>query len=343
MSRKDKIKIKLDFYDILSLGYAEFNSNTIKFGNCASILSDLSVWLNDKKIRETNTFTPKPSSNLDGVYCVKLSNNPAKSSFLLTIWNEIPNKDGSVSSVGGDKPVGNYEINNTSVPEGFIPGFPTYFWFMPELKIFVSVRINETLQIGKDAMMNYILGYMGNYSTHVVELEDGTRQYAENDDCEACSMTPVFKSKQIRNAPRIEYIKSCQSKIRKLIRKEIVSLKNPTKKRVIHKLTTWLGIPEPTMLSEEKEIKYRYELDYSPSMGELETMIAECTETTDGYSDLGFLITCSNTPIWLNTVLCKTDDEILIEFKEDNQTIDTDHLFELLEQKRASYLAQIKR
>ena len=48
-----------------------------------------------------------------------------------------------------------------------IPGFPCYFWFIPQLNVFASITFDHSL-MGKGHLDNYLNGYLANKSPYRV-------------------------------------------------------------------------------------------------------------------------------------------------------------------------------
>lgn len=350
MSRN--VKVKLDFYDISIFGYTQRGEEEVLFGESTDILLNLKLWLKEKKIRQTKTFKYKSrsDSNLLGVYCPILLNDPAKKSFFMMLWNEIPNEDGAIASLNGEEKVGEYSLDNTDVPSGNIPGFGTYFWFMPEHKIVVAIRINEELHLGREAMGCYILGFMKNnspYVRHQEIVENGETvtkvRYALDSGSEAQYLVPRFETRPARNKTQVELLRKCCGSIRKGIRKEVVSLKNPSDRGFINYFLRRIKAYDLPEKASEKQIKYRYEFDFQPSLEELNHIIENHKTVLSSYDDLGFKRTGSNETIWLSSILCKTDDILEVAYSEDGKTLDAQSFYEAVEQQKAKYLAVVKR
>ena len=337
-------KVKLDFYNIESFGYYKKNEIEPKFGYCSDILNQLKIWLNGKNISQTNTFTNSDQeSAVLQVYCPELLNNTAKSSFLLHLWNEIPNDGNTVQSLNGDKPVGSVNVESANVPDGGIPGFPTYFWFLPEQRLFACVRINESLQIGRGDMEKYIIGFMKKYSKYVrlIKSEDNPETkhilFAENEDANPRYLYPKFNSRLSKHKTKIQELRQKCSKIMKIIKKETISLNDTQKRKRFNLFKSFLSLaPSP---KSEKEVKYRYELNTTLTTKELNNIINSYDYRNYKKEDIAFCFD-SNKKIWLSQTVCKIEDKLDIEFNK--QTPSLQSLFDALEQQRDSYLSLIR-
>ncbi|MFO7127347.1 hypothetical protein P3E14_32305, partial [Pseudomonas aeruginosa] len=66
--------------------------------------------------------------------------------------------------------VGNTEVVLKEIPEGGIPGFATYFWFLPERNVFASIKFQHLIT-GQKPMQEYMESYLTLYSSHAVLTE----------------------------------------------------------------------------------------------------------------------------------------------------------------------------
>lgn len=337
-------KVKLDFYNIENFGYYKKKEKVPEFGYCADILNQLKIWLNGKNISQTNTFTGAgEESAVLQVYCPQLLNNSTKSSFFLNLWNETTNDNGSVQSLQGNEPVGSINVEDTNIPEGGIPGFPTYFWFLPEKNLFACVRINESLQTGRKDMEKYILGFMKKYSNYVrpIESEDNQEDihilYSESKDSEPHFLYPRFTSRQSWHKTKIQELQQNYFRIKKIIKKETISLSNTPKRNKFNWFRRSLELSSVT--SSNKKVKYRYEIESSLTQQELNNIIASYDYRNYKNEDIAFCFD-SNKKIWLSQTICKVETQLDVDFNR--KTPNLQSLFEAIEQQRDSFLSKIR-
>ena len=135
---------RLDFYRITRCGY--YNHGVHQFCGLRNALGDLHRWIDgDKpKISSTQTFTPSDGSQIRPVYAYEMSQHLRPRSFLLTTWNKDESPEGKMAAVYGDQPTGNADVDARNVEPGTIPGFPTYFWFIPDRNLVQACTLAST-------------------------------------------------------------------------------------------------------------------------------------------------------------------------------------------------------
>ncbi|EPO6703957.1 hypothetical protein ACUDWF_003147, partial [Pseudomonas aeruginosa] len=131
-------KAKITFYRIDQAGFYQRGQDDPTFGSAAEMLAELHRWSQGKQLAETKTYEPAQDSDLLPVYLMGIE--PAADSHLVTMWNQTPSVEGNFAAAMGNSQVGNTEVVLKEIPEGGIPGFATYFWFLPELGVFASIK-----------------------------------------------------------------------------------------------------------------------------------------------------------------------------------------------------------
>jgi hypothetical protein len=132
----------ITFYSIDRCGYYETGQEKCKFGEIRETLEGLRTWVfsNNMQIGGTCTYDLQEGQNTYHTYCYDLIKDHSGDSYLLATWNEIPSVDGNVASINGGSPVKDAEVSLTELPAGNIPGYASYFWFIPSLNSFATVR-----------------------------------------------------------------------------------------------------------------------------------------------------------------------------------------------------------
>ena len=161
---------KLNFYSVNKCGYYKHGASEAIFGNLPIILSQLRNWATQPQFCLDSTCTFSLTEN-DGdslrVFCFDILPNNANGDYFLTTWNETPSNQGKVPSVSGNQPVGSAQVHLNEIEEGTIPGYATYFWFIPELNIFLTIRFQHLLN-GQQNLVKYINGFIEQRSDHAV-------------------------------------------------------------------------------------------------------------------------------------------------------------------------------
>lgn len=169
------LEVKVKFFDIKKCGYYLRGSNQTEFSGLNDVLHKLRSWASDgREFVNTSTYESDPDNDLMNTYFSNWHRNDVNGDSILILWNEVPNDSGVIY---GMSPMGR-PGNTAMMTTGFgdtpaIPGFPSYFWFVPERNVFAAIRFNHSVQ-GKSNLDNYLNGFMANKSSYRVINEEGT-------------------------------------------------------------------------------------------------------------------------------------------------------------------------
>ncbi len=98
------------------------------------------------------------------------------STFLVTTWNlSILESDNILMAKMDDAPPGNVHVVPQSIEEGYIPGYPCYFWVLPEEEIMISILIDGQRKRGIENFtyyMNSFLTYCAKFVIYDCDSED---------------------------------------------------------------------------------------------------------------------------------------------------------------------------
>jgi hypothetical protein len=163
----------IQFYKVTRCGYYEYWSPDAEFGNLRGTLSTLDDWANkdDMVLRHTGIYEPDEGSNIDPVYCYDVRHSEESGNYLLVTWNQTPDTDEQFPSAEGDSPVGNVNVEMTDVPDGTIPGYATYFWFLPDEDLMATVQFQHRLRNGNPGLRGYLSAFLARYHDEHVVLE----------------------------------------------------------------------------------------------------------------------------------------------------------------------------
>lgn len=330
-------KIKLKFYNIERCGYYKYTEDEQYLTNISDTLDDLKDWIQDKTLQETKTtdFLSAKTEKLP-VYCVAVQKN-ANNHYLLVTWNQIESTNGNISSINGNQPVVSAASNleSTSLPDGNIPGFATYFWFIPEDNILATIKFNhiENGHIG----MNYLIkGFLSRFSKYTVLVQDlNDREnyevvgYGSGIQSYDPDLHPYFNSKLKRLAGKIDFIKNSRESIKKMIRKTTISHEIVNEVNLFEKLMNFMGSNQPAVARDTIELKY--EMKTKPSSQELEDIITSWqTDHEPTWDDIGFVIGSEPNPFWLSSEVPSKDIEINV-IRDNDEFVNYDNLLTALE------------
>ncbi|WP_311515291.1 hypothetical protein [Oligella urethralis] len=297
---------KFSLFEINKCGFYSRNGREFEFGTLKEVLEDLKTWVDGKPLRETKTFEVKDGDNLNPVYLCNIYKHNSNA-WVVTTWNETESTESGVASIDGSAIVGQAEITISKIPEDGIPGFPTYFWIIPQQGVIVSVRF-EHLKTGLPEYRDYMINYLGFFSKYVVMNQNNQSQndieilgHRKNahDDIDT-SVRPLFKTTPIQKPGQFEEIRNNCAKITKITSKTILQRSEQIDRALWQKMLEKMGLGNKEFVTEETLIKYDFRSTITER--ELDIMIQDWEENqhlTTWY-DYGFHIRGRQNPLWLS-------------------------------------------
>ena len=337
---------RFTFYDVTACGYFALASDVPEFGGLADTLAQLALWVKTpgSVLRDTCTYEPVQDGEIMRTFCFDVHHNDECGDYLLTTWNEIESHDGSTATVRGGEPVGRAHVDLTALPAGGIPGYATYFWFIPSRQQFATVTFDQLLN-GHPNLLAYMNGFLRSFSQHVVRNTDAAGNiidvegYRENDGADVAHLYPRYLSEQSHNRTSIQFITRRRAAIKKFIRKMEV---HPN----IHRETTFLQRIYENITGLHRQqphaegIKVKYEVSATPSADELAAMIETWRSSrASNWEDVGFEIDGDTTKVrWLSHSLARADFELDVEGQIE-PAIGAENLLNAILEKRDNILA----
>lgn len=156
------------FHEVSECGYFKHGAKTPQFGSLAHLLADLKKWSAGKNLANTQ-LTASGLGNSLPVYLVSIEED-AGGAHLVTMWNEVPaTVDNQVASVAASDVVGSVTQHVNGIKQGTIPGFPTYFLFLPNVDAFATLRI-DSLITAQAPFQKYCEAFLSMQSSFAVQL-----------------------------------------------------------------------------------------------------------------------------------------------------------------------------
>lgn len=316
--------VKVQFYRITKFGYYRHGQDAPEFGSASEILDELSTWVrrNGKALSETCTYELEDGEDELKSFCFDLVKNNQTGDFVIVTWNQTPTNDGRVVTVDGSQSVGNVDVNFTDLPEGSIPGYATYFWFIPEHNVFASIRFHHSLLIGKKSLDRYIKEFTAKFTSFVVtEVEDeevNILGYSDNNE-DVHSLTADYKSYLYTKPGQVDYILRNIDSIKKIIRKNELNPQIALDRNLWQKFLEGLNISNRNNTLTE-EVKIKYEVPFTPNVEEVNAIIEEWNEHHESkWDDVGFKFEGDDQIKWLSHSVAK--DSFDLDVIRDNDEI----------------------
>jgi len=301
-------KVKLKFYTIDRCGYRKYGEEGEYLTDITDTLDNLKEWIEDLTLQQTLTTNAlSAATERTQTYCIDVIKS-ANNNYLLVTWNRSESTNGAISSIHQDEPVATASTNveSTDLPDDHIPGYATYFWFIPEDNILATIKFNH-ISNGHIAMNNYLKGFLTRHSKYTVVVEDEENRgnyeivgYGESPDNYDEDLHPYFSSSLKRLPGKIDYIKDRRRDIKKVIRKTTITQEVTSDANLFEKLMYHLGTTRPHALNDTIELKYEMKTNLNSS--ELDDIIASWRQDHEQtWDDVGFVISGNNNPLWLSS------------------------------------------
>ena len=334
---------KITFYNVEKCGLYEYGADDRKLGDLPSFLKQLKFWVtkNNKPLQETCTYSIEESEDIDRTFCYDIRENSKTGDFLLTTWNETPSYQGKVAAVKGASIVGNAQVEFTELPKDSIPGYATYFWFIPDKNVFATIRFQHKLN-GKKNLDKYLREFISKFSDYVVLGEEETVDfqiigYAKNKNESPLNLHPYLTTSIVRKPGQIKYILEQSNKITKITRHNKLIPNLEDSQELWQKALYSLGLKNKREL--KTEVKFSYEFSFSPTKDELNEIIIEWENNHDlKWDDIGFTLKGDPVPKWLSNSLARDHFELSVK-RINDEIIDAESLLEKITEKRDLILA----
>lgn len=333
------MKARIRFYNIQHCGY--YKNNRYCFGSVSEMLSDLQKWISGRTLKETLTYgvSEKNESSILETYCHSVASDEEE--FLMVTWNETPSSDGRTMAIQTAVPIENAKIEVQKVPDGYTPGYPSYFWFLPGKNMFATIQF-ETLLNGRANLNAYLNGFLEHYSNRCRYFktkgdEDDHVAY-QDDDNGVGFYAPRFTSTVMTLPGPVDEIIRRREEIRKIIKKDV-----HIHERKMEPLFTFLGIPirGKTQNASQKR-SYKIEIDAEPSKSELNAIIKKWKKDvqTNPSEDIGFRLRKTKETLWLQKAVPGIEIDLAIDYeiKLGNVLFDSLTLLNALQSKREKIL-----
>lgn len=347
------MQARITFYKISRCGlYVRSKNNPSsqpKFLNTKELLTDLSQWAIGKTLANTDVFKNAQNQGFN-TYLADIKSST--DSTILVMWNQVPHTDAGVLSLPNNSTVGSIQqADANTIVANSIPGYPTYFWFIPSLNVFATICFS-TIVNGRAAMERYIKQFMKLYSKHVVkELDQQTstlvvKGYSKDptDSQETVfKYQPTFSSYLYPLPQGLDVLKNKAPEIKKITKKATAEYRNEISQSLFQKaLGLFKGIQRTPVASDVFTVKTEVSMPKGLTADEVQTLYDEWTSDVDSLHSLDYGFVIDNEQFWFSHALAKWEGELDLSFTEQNSFGNMGSLLSELESKKTTILSIIK-
>lgn len=334
--------VKFEFYRIHNCGYYKYNNPKPKYGSIEEILSDIQKWGQPKSIIKTKLY--EPVNDRLPVYLFKSIPSKTSKDWLLVMWNEVPSTNSKVASIVGSSTVANPTVVLNSVKSGSIPGFPTYFWFIPEKNMFASIKFRNRTNTGQGAMRAYIEAALERISSFVhKDPNSGEILGYAPPNAQPEKLYPKFRTFRAQKSAEMDKIINNAPRIGKVYFKDTLKLTQTIDKQWWQTGLRKIGLGDSYENKRTQDVKMKYE--FIPKLltkKDVKSMIKEWKNLKqNGWNDYGFsMIGDSNSILWLSKSLIKADADLDVIW-QNSEIVEPYSLLEQLNLHRDTILNKI--
>lgn len=316
---------RLYAYEIIRCGYYRHGKRTPEFGGVADALSEVQLWVKNKTLGMTNLYKPPENSDKLEAYCFSIDQCRSNANlWLVVMWNRTHDEKHGIRIAKGSEKVGQISVSNQAVSPGDIPGFPAYFLIMAKEGLLFNILPEGQRHNGHQGICDFLEQFMSNVSSHAVLNDnpsgDSDKEiigYKSDSQAQVMQLNAMFRTKLKRLPGRLDFLRKNFKKIRKIVRSGEISTGVAKEKSMLDKLMQSFGLERPTY--GKSELNVRYQLDYRPTLEELDTIIEKAVDDDGDHAEVGFQLSTGNSIHWISQSIAKC--ELMLSVQPDGDQI----------------------
>jgi len=345
----DEVRLKL--FEVDRCGYYRRGNQTPVFGSLSDMISDIKEWVADKPLSETATYAPSEDQdqNILRTFCYGL-NQHSNGDMLLTTWNETPTTEGRQASVRIAGLVNSAAISTADVQEGYVPGYPAYFWFPNGLDRYATIQLRNPLN-GRSNLKLFCQGFLEKYSKYVVINEDAStdEEYVffdgyslDGTEANLQNLRASYRCGPISLAGDIDFLRTNRHRIRRIERRDVLDYQ--VQEDVSIWQSFWRSLTGNNSSTLTGQHRLRLDVECEPSEEDFESIVTHWeseNESTLGqtrFHDVGFRLQGENKVRWLSRSLASDLIELDLRFRND-AVLDPEVLLSQLDENRDTVLS----
>jgi hypothetical protein len=330
---------KIKFFDIKKCGYFLRGGDAPEFGGITDTLIKLAAWANDgREIINTTCYEPDPDNDIRNTYFCGWHRNEVNGDSVLILWNEVANDNGVIYGMSPmQKPGATAMLSTGFGNTPAIPGFPSYFWFIPSENVFATVSFTHSVQ-EKGNLDNYLNGFLSNKAPYRVMDGEGTvigfsqnGQATENSSRTHSKFYAIGRKQEELEAELLTNL----HKIRRIIKRESLSYTVEDDRLTLERVFSGLLGNTPTFTQPRR---ITHELQFAPTEQQLRQIINNFSDLNAASSikNAGFIYN-DGKRIMLKGASVAFSAELIVH-RDENQIIPPQSLLNSLTQQRQDLL-----
>lgn len=338
-------KIDIRFYHVTECGYYRRGGTDSEFCDLSAMLGQLRAWRATPNMRRGDTCTfPIDLNNPDPLPVYLLDIQVGQhGDVILTLWNAMSATAGTVPTMDETAlatSAATAHVANTAIGDHLVPGYPSYFWFLPELGHFATVRCAGSMN-GHPELQRYLKGFLEwRNSAHVdiTQVEVGEIEiggYWRSPGSAYEEVSPRFKSQAKHLAGALAKIRADRAKIHKVVHHG--TMKRASRPQEAASMFGWLrnlsGMSSDAVVPAAWAFKYEFE--NTPNASELNDIIDYATSEECKDDDIGFRMRGNaNQIVWIKSVLASTSIDLDVRNSPAEPVLNAEHLLIALQPER---------
>lgn len=327
-------------YRIGRCGYFDTESGEHRFSTIPEVFSNVERWLDGKALGDTCTYVPNEDIPFLRTFC--LDYLVANDAALFVSWNESERGVKGVRSINENDAVGSASIKTVSLGKNDIPGYPAFFWILPQDGLAINVRFSDDRQNGSQPFQHYMRQFLYIHSDWCVFGARGDDDdvpllgYARDEVSEPEDLEGHFDTHLNHRGGEISHLMNNRENIIRIIRKKYLRVRCHEDNDLVTRLLIAARVKDPKMNSFNNRV--RYELPFKPSTDQLNNVIDSWNaEEDDG--DIGFRLKGETNRIyWLGKALSR-EKIILDVVRKGDGMIDSASLLDALFKRKGVILS----
>lgn len=302
-------KFSLRFYRVAHCGYYKYGHSDPAIGDLEFFLEELRDYADGKTLEDTRV-----EGGGDRLPAYLFDIKQHGSCWILTLWNEVPAEEGGVASVPAGSPVGAGMVLSNPVAANSIPGFPTYFLFVPEAELMAPVVYGDSV-FGLPQFKYYAHQFLEN-STSVVHFDEEGDEvevlgYEDSDGEVRDDLRARFEIQLKRSGTQEAAIINKAASVRSIIRVAEMKTVSPPERARFQKFLDFWGM---TAAPAAKTVRIRQQIPVSVTKEQVRAMINDLSDDlVPKRNDIAFKFEKEARPVWLSGSIASASYDLNVE------------------------------